>query len=405
MNECKSHNFDSRIEGTLVKLMDYCKKNNFAGYDPYDALNCEIYKALPFLDFKLFRLSFTQLMKKMPINFRRLLLIPKTQNPKGLALFLIAFIKIQKLGLIDTAEIFPEIIEKLIALRSRNTSYWCWGYSFPWQTRRKIVPKWAPNIVCTSFVANAMIDLYENNNETRYLDIACSVAEYIINELYWTEGDTTACFSYPLPSVRVPIHNANLLGAAVLTRIYRCCNEDKYLEPALKVARYSVSRQHKNGSWNYGESSSQHWVDNFHTGYNLCALKTICNCAGVSEFRPQIKRGLVYYKKHFFTDNGIPKYFHNKIYPIDIHSIAQSIITLLSFKEIDSTSVDLAHAVFKWAMNNMWNEKGYFYYQVLQNFTSKIPYMRWSQAWMLLALASLLEEDDKILKKREASAA
>ena len=392
MNDSRAHNFDSRIERTLTKLTDYCKKNKFAGYDPYDALNCEIFRALPFLDFKLFRLCFTQLMKRIPIDLRRLLLIPKTQNPKGMALFLIAFIKIQRIGLVDAAEIFSEIIEKLIALRSRKTSYWCWGYSFPWQTRTMIVPKWTPNIVCTSFVANAMLDLYESNNETRYLDIARSAAEYILNELYWTEGDSTACFSYPLPSVRVPVHNANLLGAAVLTRIYRCCNEEKYLEPALKVARYSVSKQHKDGSWHYGEASSQHWVDNFHTGYNLCALKTICNCAGLSEFRPQINRGLAYYKKHFFTDNGVPKYFHNKIYPIDIHSIAQSIITLLFFKEIDSSNVDLAHAVFRWAIINMWNEQGYFYYQAHRYYKNRTSYMRWSQAWMLLALAALLEQ-------------
>ena len=40
----------------------------------------------------------------------------------------------------------------------------------------------------------------------------------------------------------------------------------------------------------------------------------------------------------------------------------------------------------------MWDERRYFYYQVFPFFTSKIPYMRWSQAWMLYALAILLEE-------------
>jgi hypothetical protein len=40
---------------------------------------------------------------------------------------------------------------------------------------------------------------------------------------------------------------------------------------------------------------------------------------------------------------------------------------------------------------HMWDEQGYFYYQVLPYYKNKIPYMRWSQAWMLLAVSTLLE--------------
>jgi hypothetical protein len=40
----------------------------------------------------------------------------------------------------------------------------------------------------------------------------------------------------------------------------------------------------------------------------------------------------------------------------------------------------------------MWSEKGYFYYQVLPLIKNRIAYMRWSQAWMLLALSMLLSE-------------
>ena len=43
----------------------------------------------------------------------------------------------------------------------------------------------------------------------------------------------------------------------------------------------------------------------------------------------------------------------------------------------------------------MWDRQGYFYYQVLPFWTNKISYMRWSQAWMLLALATLLENCER----------
>ena len=29
-------------------LLAYCRANDWAGYDPYDALNSELFKALPF---------------------------------------------------------------------------------------------------------------------------------------------------------------------------------------------------------------------------------------------------------------------------------------------------------------------------------------------------------------------
>jgi hypothetical protein len=41
----------------------------------------------------------------------------------------------------------------------------------------------------------------------------------------------------------------------------------------------------------------------------------------------------------------------------------------------------------------MWDEAGYFYYRKHQVMTIRTPYMRWSQAWMTLALATLAEQD------------
>jgi hypothetical protein len=226
--------------------------------------------------------------------------------------------------------------------------------------------------------------------------MAVSAAEYILNELYWEDGDSVASFSYPLPSVRAKTHNANFLGAAFLCRVYKNCGEEKFLGPALRVARYSADRQNDDGSWDYGEHHKQRWKDNFHTGYNLCALQNITQYIGTSEFESRICRGFEFYRKHFFMEDGAPKYFHDRAFPIDIHSVAQSIITLLALRDIDEDSVRLAYSVFEWAMPHMWDEQGYFYYQVLPYYKIKIPYMRWSQTWMLLGLSTFLEHSDQV---------
>jgi len=385
----------SDISQTVLSLLAYCKRNNWAGYDPYDALNSRLFNATPFRVSKLCRLVLTQGLKRLPLNIRPLLLIGREQNPKALALFLAAGLRLSRLGIPGTETIAGDMIARLEALRSRGTSYWCWGYSFPWQTRTVLVPRGAPNVVCTVFVADALLDAYEASREARLLDMADSACRYMLEELYWTDADGTASFSYPMPGIRTKVHNANLLGAALLCRLYRHTGDNKYLEPALKLVRYTVTRQKQSGAWDYGEHATQGWADNFHTGYNLCALRSIARNIGTGEFDAAIQRGFEFYRANFFKENGAPKYFHDRTYPIDAHCVAQSIITLLEFMDLDAGSIDMAKKVYRWAMENLWDARGYFYYQVQPVYKNRISYMRWTQAWMLLALAKLLEQQTK----------
>ena len=387
-----SKDFIVAKEATL-KLLTFCRSRNWAGYDPYDALNSRIFEALPFLNSRLPRLALTQALKRCPINLRALLSIPGTQNPKGLALFLQAVLTLSKLELIGGGdEIAKALAERIQQLRSPDTSFWCWGYSFPWQTRTQLVPARSPNLVCTLFVTEALLNLYETNGDERFLEIAGSAADYIVQELYW-QSESVFSFSYPFPSSRTPVHNANLLAAALLCRVSRLTGKEHYLKPALAAALYSVRQQRADGSWVYGESAKYGWVDNFHTGYNLCALRSIARNLHTGRFDEPLRTGSEFYRNHFFRADAAPNYFHNRTYPIDVHCVAQSIITLLELKDLHPENVTLAKRVYSWALANLWNDdEGYFYHQKLQLGTIKIPYMRWGQAWMLVASSQLLEQ-------------
>src|SRR5215470_10230976 len=112
-----------------LKLLDYCRANDWAGFDPYDALNSRLFKILPFLDAKLPRLVLTQALKRSPVNLRPLLLIPKTQNSKGLALFISSLIKLSRAGAFEEPQVIRSLADKLAAMRSPHDC-WCWGYSF-----------------------------------------------------------------------------------------------------------------------------------------------------------------------------------------------------------------------------------------------------------------------------------
>ncbi len=377
---------------TAVKLLAYCEANGWAGHDPYDALNSELFRAVPRLDSRWPRLVLTQAMKRSPVNLRRLARVPKTQNPKALALFLSATLKLRRVGALSDERVIGTLLEALLASRSEQASYWCWGYSFPWQTRTLVVPRGAPNLVCTTFVANAVLDAYDELGDGRLLQIAASAADYLVEVLYWNDGRSQAGFSYPVAPHDTRIHNANLLAAAFLARVARHTGRDGLIQPALNAVRYSVSAQRPDGSWPYGELPKQAWIDNFHTGYNLCGLRWFGRQTGMTEFDAHVSQGFEFYRRHFFREDGAPRYFHNRTYPIDIHCVAQSLITLLEFKDVDDTAAPLARSVLDWAMKHMWDERGFFYYRVLRLCTIRTSYMRWSQAWMLLALSTLVSD-------------
>jgi hypothetical protein len=373
-----------------LELFKYCRLNNWAGFDPYDGLNSPIFNWFPFLENRFARLVFIQFMKRSKINFRVIMGISKGQNPKGLALFSSSLLKLLDIGIIKDSEIAISVINQLINKKTPNQPYICWGYNFDWQQRRLLVPKYTPNIICTTFAGNALLDAYEKFDNPSYLEMALSAGNFIIRGINISKGEKGICFSYT-PLDRGHVHNANLLGAAYLARLYSISGDKDFLNYGLSAARFSVSRQSPDGSWPYGENHVQKWIDNFHTGYNLVALNRFCHYTGDCEFIENIKKGFHFYKIHFFLEGCLAKYYHNKLYPIDLHSVAQSIITLLELKELDKNNIDLALSVCRWGIDSMRDKEGYFYYQKKRFYMNRIPYMRWSQAWMLLALSTLLE--------------
>jgi glycosyltransferase involved in cell wall biosynthesis len=371
-----------------VRLLAYGRGHDWAGHDPYDALNSRLLAALPILDTRAIRLLLTQALKRSPVDLRGILHVPRVQNAKALGLVLAAVLKLARAGVPGTDELVEPLIQRLIALRSPGDRAWCWGYSFPWQTRTVVVPRDAPNLVCTVFVGSALLDAAERGDR-RCRDMAASAAEWIVGDLYWHEAGATG-FAYPLPGARGSIHNANLLAAAFLGRVARLTGRRRLLEPALHVTRATVARQRPDGSWPYGEAARQGWIDNFHTGYNLCALGAIGRAADTGEFVEALQRGLAFYRAHFFRADGAPRYFHDRTYPIDAHCVAQSLITLFDPALYAPGHAVLGAAVFRWAMTHLWDPRGFFYYRVLRGCTIRTSYIRWSQAWMLLALATLL---------------
>ena len=102
-----------------------------------------------------------------------------------------------------------------------------------------------------------------------------------------------------------------------------------------------------------------------------------------------------------FLDNGWPKYYPDRLYPADAHSAASAIVTLVELRGRIPGTMILADKIAEWAIDNLRDSRGYFHYQRRRFHTVRIPYMRWSEAWMAYALARLLEGKEKSKRKKK----
>jgi hypothetical protein len=279
-------------------------------------------------------------------------------------------------------------LDWLMKHRSAGYRQYCWGNEFTFTTRAGRIPRGEPTIVWSSLIGQAFVLAYEALQEQRYLDVASSVCDWIL-ELPRESTAHGACLSY-VAFDQLSIHNSNMLGGALLARVGSITGRAEALELARQSMIYSCSRQREDGSWFYGEAAKYHWIDSFHTGYNLDSLKRYVVSAGDRVFQPELDRGYEYFKAHFFESDGRVKYLNDRLLPIDIQCAAQAIDTLAFFSEEDPGAIEQALRVADWTIREMQSPDGYFYYRDLGWSKTRTPMFHWGQGTTFKALSHLL---------------
>ncbi len=388
---------NSKISDSFNRLKAYCESEDFRGWDPYDGLNSRVFQALPLINKNSFaRLFWIQLFKRNPVNLRGIFLVDKGYNPKGLALFLSGYCSIYKTNPDDsTLRTINWLACKIMDMKSSGYSGSCWGYNFDWQAKAFYQPKYTPTVVASTYIGYALLDAYEITGKDEYKSHAIDIAGFIakdLNRTYNSERDFA--FSYS-PNDHTQVFNASLLGSRMLSRIYSYTRNQDLIELAWKSVAFCCKHQNQDGSWAYGTLPFHQWIDNFHTGFNLECIAEYQKYSKDDSFKENLDRGFKYYLDTFFTQEGIPKYYSNSLYPIDIHSSAQFIITLYRMNLLVENT-DAVNKLLSWTIEHMQDENGFFYYQKKKYFTIKIPYMRWSQAWMFFALTAYISSTDRV---------
>jgi rhamnogalacturonyl hydrolase YesR len=370
------------IKNHIVSLSNYVQKRNFGGYDPYDALNSPLVRNMTFGK-KYGRIAWIQLLRRIPLNLRPFLFVPKGSNPKGLGLFLGGYAKLYKT---EARSEYLGQIHQLIGLlegcRSIGYSGNCWGYNFDWQNRAFFIPKFTPTIVNSAFIGHALLDAYETTGIQSALNLAVPIKEFLLKDLHRSREGETFCFSYT-PLDQTAVHNANLLGASLLIRLYSLTGEMALRDAALASLAYTMKYQRDDGSWFYAETGMQSWIDSFHTGFNLEAIRWFLRLREALECQEAYRKGVQFYAENYFLPDGTTKYYYNRIWPIDIHAPAEAV----SFFSGEGEKYrELVESVLGWTLTHLYNQRGFFYFRKGRWLTNKVSYMRWSQAWMFRAL-------------------
>ena len=373
---------------SIDSVEDWVEKHDYKGYEPFDGLTSYLYKFT--FGSRLLRQILQQSIRRFPLNIRPILGVKPLDSTKGRGYMAWGYIKRFEA---TNKNKFKEKAFSCLDWLDRNKSPFyaqhSWGNHFDYSSRGGNIWKNISTVVWTGLIGQVFLEAYRIWGEKRHLEVIASVRDWIM-ALPREETDHGLCLSYIMEK-QSSIHNSNMIGAAFLAGASKLINDSNALSVAQKAMEYSCSCQLDTGAWYYGEATKYHWVDVFHTGYNLDSLKRYIDYSNDFSFNSNLEKGFIFFKKNFFKSTGQVKYYDITAEPIDIQCFSQAIDTLVLFSKKDPECLSIANKAAIWTINNFQDKKGFFYFRIYPlGIKNKAPMIHWGQATMHKALSNLM---------------
>ncbi|MBC8490072.1 MAG: hypothetical protein H8D45_28985 [Bacteroidetes bacterium] len=391
-----------KLNASIQRLDQWLDNNGWAGYDPYDIKELKWVRKLTYIGnknplYEVVRETVFELFYTFPHFSRKIFRVKPRINAKAIALFSKSYLDLYKISMEKSYLNKSEYCLNWL-LENKITKYRgiAWGYPFDWQTT-ELIPKYTPNGIVTTAAGDAFWSWYQFTKEDKYLKTCEEICKFLISLPIDRIEKNQLCFSYT-PVFINHVHNLNLFVAEFLIKIGKETGNDKWILLGTKAVNYTISNQLDNGAFDYNgpPEKSRNFSDNYHTGFVLRMLHSIWELTGNQKVLNSLTKCYEHYINNFFEEEKIPKLLPNRKYRIDIHSCAESINCLSQLSGTFPEGLKIAENVAKWTIDNLQSPEGYFYYGFIKSrfirkpFLSKIPYIRWGQAWMLKGLTNLL---------------
>ncbi|MGV7224039.1 MAG: hypothetical protein ACQ9MH_21260 [Nitrospinales bacterium] len=404
----------------LNQLFCWLENNGWAGWDPYDVYDNRIGMWMVKRENICQRIASGLTSRAndfFPVALRKVLKVKPQINAKAMGLFAAGFL------LLEASENAPRQIngepgytpcfrwlENHKVIRFGGCG---WGYPFDWRSRI-LIPKNTPTVVNSAIIGDAYWLKYKYHNDKESLLQCQNICQFIVSGLNrgGHKDDGSFCFSYT-PVDQFQVHNANLFGAEFLIRIGMETMRDDWIKTGLSAANFSLSEISEDGTLNYWSNDQAKYLqqDTYHSGFEIRALNSIACLTGIKEFRQAADKYFRTWLSDFFSKESSPCFTRGQTDVVEVHSCAEGLLCATKMFEVGNFPRELFLKHVKGvlsAVSRLWVKKApgneYFaskrHNQLGFNIKVDIPYIRWGQAWIFLALSAVVAtllsiKDDK----------
>jgi len=378
----------------LHRILERAELDGWAGSDPYDALLSPLGRAVTHLG-GLPRFVLSQLVLRVPAA-RTFTKPPVTVNTKGLALFLGAVSRGRhRLGPTRPHALARELIGEIESRAVPAGGGLGWGYPFPWQSRSFWAPAGTPNAVVTVTVGWHALHAAEAFDNANARALGLGAARFLAAGLRLTKvAPDSVAVSYT-PADETQVVNVSALAGRLLLRAARVGGDPELAMLGAKLIRFVLQAQRPDGTWPYAMEKGGSWMDSFHTGY---VLESLVHAREMGYPVPDgaLSRGIEAYGR-FFGSNGEARLTLPESAPLDAHSAAQGVVTYGAIAQSEAASDSRRHAaraaafrISDWALRALWIQgESHFAYRITAGWRDEREFLRWVQAWMALAMATV----------------
>lgn len=398
-------NLRNQTQKALNHLLEWLDRNGWKGYDPYDIKEAWIVRKILYSENHVVAASFSRglslVLQLFPLFSRKTLGIKKRLNAKGMGLFASAYVNLFRIaGVPEYRKKAKELLSWLSNHRSSGYEHPCWGYPFDWQSDI-LIPRGTPSAVVSSVVGDAFWKAYQSFHDPSYLIVCQGICRFFLTRLNIAEVDPhSICFSYtPLDKFRV--HNANLFVSEFLLRIGKETGDALFWEMGRKAANFALLEQNADGSifyWGRTAGASRAGrIDHYHSGFEIRLLRRIAELTKEKVFFEAASRYATFYRLNLLENREactVPKMHPGRVSAVDIHACSEALLVQAEAGSLFPDSRRLLDGLIRWILPRMQTEKGYFAAGFREIgpivWRTRIPYIRWGQAWMLYALSEVL---------------
>jgi glycosyltransferase involved in cell wall biosynthesis len=398
------------------KAVEWLERSGYASYDPYDVWGTRYGLLARRLYYRKHPLGLVMIAPVilMEIVWPRLrtLFVRKDRYPTADAQLALAFLNLYEIARAQEEALAPRapggrtsvswlikaraLADDLLAESVLGRSGLGWGYPFDWQSVSGLVKKQTPHITATPYCYEVFTRLFDLTGDDYYSEVARSIAAFVFEDLHDTPtGPDAAAGSYT-PYDRSKVVNASAYRAFVLFDAARRFHHDAYRAAASKNLRFILDAQRPDGSWLYAiDSPAEAFIDHFHTCFVLKNLYKLNRDLHSPEVAMAVRQGYAWYRRSLFDSEDNPRSFtiapRLEIVRVEMYNVAEAISLGTLLRHDIPWAFALADTLSARFLRRCQLRAGHWITRIyLGGFKHRLPFLRWPQSQLFLALTNLL---------------